>query len=89
MSTAYKIYATVVTERLRREVEEKKMIPEGQVGFMRGRGVIENIYVLNYLIGRKIERGKEMIAVFLDLKAAFDSVDRGGVGEEHERKRDK
>lgn len=36
------------------------------------------MYVLNYLINRRIERKeKEMIALFIDLKAAFDSVDRG------------
>lgn len=32
MPTAYKIYAMVLTERLRGEMEEKGMLPEGQAG---------------------------------------------------------
>lgn len=39
---------------------------------------MDNIYALNYLINRQIDRGKgKMIILFVDLKAAFDSVDRG------------
>lgn len=35
------------------------------------------IFVLNYLISRQLERkGGKMVATFIDLKAAFDSVDR-------------
>lgn len=50
--TAYKVYATVLAERLRREVEEKGMLPSNQTGFRRGIGTIDNIYVLNYLVNR-------------------------------------
>jgi len=40
-------------------------------------GTIDNIYAINYLINRQIERRREkMVALFVDLKAAFDSVDR-------------
>jgi len=38
MPTAYKIYAMVLAERLRREMEEKGMLPEGQAGFRKGKG---------------------------------------------------
>lgn len=39
---------------------------------------MDNIYALNYLINRQIDREKgKMIILFVDLKAAFDSVDRG------------
>ncbi|CAK9801077.1 Retrovirus-related Pol polyprotein from type-1 retrotransposable element R2 (Fragment) [Anthophora plagiata] len=38
---------------------------------------IDNIYVLNYLINRQVARkGGKMWVLFVDLKAAFDSVDR-------------
>lgn len=40
-------------------------------------GTIDNIYVLNYVINRQLGKKKEkMVALFIDLKAAFDSVDR-------------
>lgn len=78
MSTSYKIYATVLAERLREEVEEKGMIPPNQTGFRKGMGTIDNIYIVNYLVNRQIRnKGGKLIGLFVDLKAAFDSVDRG------------
>ncbi|XP_029054322.1 uncharacterized protein LOC114881649 [Osmia bicornis bicornis] len=78
MPTLYKIYAAVLTERLRQEAENKRMIPANQTGFRKGMGTMDNIYVLNYLVNRQIMREKgKVIACFIDLKAAFDSVDRG------------
>jgi len=38
---------------------------------------VDNIYVLNYLVNRQLGRkGGKVVALFVDLKAAFDSVDR-------------
>jgi len=77
MPTLYKIYTAVLAERLREEIEEKGLIPPNQTGFRRGMGTMDNIFVLNYLINRQIEKkGGKMVAVFIDLRAAFDSVDR-------------
>lgn len=78
MFILYKIYAMVLAERLREELEGKQIIPQNQTEFRRGMGTIDNIYVLNYLVNRQIERkGRKMVVLFVDLKAAFDSVDRG------------
>lgn len=58
MPTLYKVYATVLAGRLRRELEEKEIVPHNQTGFRNGVRVIDNIYVLNYLqIDRLKERG--------------------------------
>lgn len=41
-----------------------------------------NIFVLNYLINRQLEKkGGKLIALFVDLKAAFDTVNRKTVVE--------
>lgn len=62
---------------MREEVEEKGIIPSNQTGFRKRMGTIDNIYVLNYRIQRRIERkGGKLMAFFVDLRAAFDSVDR-------------
>jgi len=77
LSTLYKIYVMVLTERLNEEIEEKGIVPHNQTGFRRGMGTIDNIYVMNYLINRQLEKkGGRLVAFFVDLKAAFDSVDR-------------
>jgi len=40
-------------------------------------GTMDQIYALNYLINRQLgKKGGKMTALFVDLRAAFDSVDR-------------
>lgn len=73
--TAYKVYVAVLAKRLREEVEERGLLPPNQAGFRKRLGIIDNIYVLNYLINRQINREIERLMVFfVDLRAAFDSV---------------
>lgn len=48
-----------------------------KAGFRKGMGTIDQIYALNYLINRQIEKEKgKMTVTFIDLKAAFDSVNK-------------
>lgn len=62
---------------MKEEIEEKVMISHNQTGFRKGMGTIDNIYIINYLINRQIEKkGGRMVIMFVDLKAAFDSIDR-------------
>lgn len=75
MDTAYKIYANIMSEKLRRESDGK--LEERQYGFSRGRGTIDAIYILNYVVNREVTRKKGKLFVFFtDLKATFDTVDR-------------
>lgn len=75
MDTAYKIYANVLNERLKKEAERK--LEEGQFIFRKGRGTINAICTLNYIVNREITKRKGKIFVFFaDLKTAFDKVDR-------------
>lgn len=75
--TAYRIYKTILAERLREEIEGKGLLPPSQTGFRKGMDTIDNIYTLNYLVNRQINiKGGKMIILFVDMKAAFDSVDR-------------
>ncbi|CAD6216275.1 GSCOCG00011331001-RA-CDS, partial [Cotesia congregata] len=77
MQTAYKVYVGILERRLKVEVEGKGLLPESQAGFRAGRGTIDNIYVLNYLINREIGKVKgKMVVLFVDFKVAFNSVDR-------------
>lgn len=50
-------------------------------------GTIDNIYVINYLINRQLgKKGGILTAMFVDIKAALDSVDRRIVIEMRRRK---
>jgi len=53
MSTSYKIYVAILAEKLKNEIEERGIIPQNQTGFRKEIRVIDNIYVLNYLINRR------------------------------------
>lgn len=74
-STTYKICAAVLNERLRSQLEAERILPESQAGFRKDRGTIDNAYILQHVVQRKIRRGK-VYAMFVDLKAAFDIVKR-------------
>lgn len=41
----YKVYASVLANRLNREVEKKGLVPQNQTGFRKGLGTVDNIYV--------------------------------------------
>jgi len=77
MSSMYKIYTAILAERIRKEVETKNLIPDNQAGFRKGMGTMDQIFALNYSLNRQLgkEKGK-MTVLFIDLKAAFDSVDK-------------
>ncbi|KAL6423125.1 hypothetical protein ACFW04_010551 [Cataglyphis niger] len=75
--TLYKVYASVLAGRLSEEVQKKGLVPQNQTGFRKGLGTMDNIFVLNYLVNRQLSKKKgKLVAVFIDLKAAFDSVNR-------------
>lgn len=39
--------------------------------------MVQHVYLINYLINRQVEKkGGKLVAMFVDLRAAFDSVDR-------------
>lgn len=78
MPTLYKIYASVLADRISWEIESKKIIPENQTGFRKGMGTLDNIYVINYQVNKNLEKkGGKLVILFMELKAAFDMVDRG------------
>lgn len=74
MPMAYKVYVTMLVQKLRKETEMRRMtIQPDKIQ----KGTIDNIYVINYLINRQIERrAGNLSAMFVDFKAAFDSVDK-------------
>lgn len=43
MSTLSKVYTDILTERLKKEIEEKDMVPSSQTKFRKGMRVIDNI----------------------------------------------
>lgn len=77
--TAYKIYAMILNDRITKELEEKGGLDETQMGFRGGggRGGMDNIYIIKHVVGKKLREKKgKVYLTFVDLKAAFDKLDR-------------
>ncbi|KYN22115.1 hypothetical protein ALC57_05489 [Trachymyrmex cornetzi] len=59
MPSLYKVYTAILAEKVREEMEEKQLIPDNQTEFRKGKGTMDNVHVLNYLINRQIRRKAE------------------------------
>lgn len=57
MDTAYKIYASILNEKLMNEIDNK--LEKEQFDFRRGRGAMGAVYVLNHIVDREIKKRKE------------------------------
>ena len=71
-----KIWAQILAERMQKEVEEKRILPDSQSGFRKNRSTLDNIYILDAITNDRRGKNKKTYVMFIDLKAAFDTVDR-------------
>lgn len=63
LNTMYKVY-TMVERRLEEEMEEKRMLPDSQAGFRRGRGTMDNVYVLNCVVNKELQEERGEVDAF-------------------------
>ncbi|CAH8560129.1 unnamed protein product [Dicrocoelium dendriticum] len=69
-----KVVASIIVRRL--TAERESQIREKQAGFRPGHGCIDHIFTLRQVLEQRHAHRRSTIAVFLDFKSAFDSVDR-------------
>jgi hypothetical protein len=41
---------------MKREIEEKGVLPDSQTGFRKGRGIVDNVYILDYLTRNELRK---------------------------------
>ncbi|UYV74894.1 hypothetical protein LAZ67_12001706 [Cordylochernes scorpioides] len=70
-----KLFTSIRRSRLEEWVEGRRVIPENQAGFRKGRSCIDHIFTLTTLIQLSLrkKRGK-LYVFFVDLRKAFDTV---------------
>ena len=56
MDSAYKIYAGILNERLKGEIESK--LEESQLGFRKRRGVIDAVFVMSHIVDKQLRKEK-------------------------------
>lgn len=75
-NSSYKLYTKLILNRLTIELEENGLLPDNQAGFRRHRSTIDHIYSLDTIAQSRLQDGKKLFCLFVDLKAAFDTIDR-------------
>ena len=76
LSTAGKILARVLLNRLSDHVGISNIIPESQCGFQAGRGTTDMIFAARQIQEKCREQNRDLYMVFIDLTKAFDSVNK-------------
>ena len=74
LNTAYKIYATIIKNKLQPYAE--KVILEPQCGFRKGRSCIDAIFTLKQIMEKRKEFNLPIYLLFLDYEKAYDRVRR-------------
>lgn len=70
-----KILESLVRNRLEWYIESYLSLPELQSAFRKGRSVVDNVTYLSSFVQLSFSKGQFALAVFLDIKSAFDNVD--------------
>lgn len=87
MMTLYKVYTLILAERLEEVVKEKGLFPPNHIRYRKEMGALDNVYVVNYLINRQLSRKRgNLTMTFADLKAVFNSMDKGALIEAMKRR---
>ena len=69
-----KVYTAIIHDRIKALYERN--CRENQAGFRVGRGCAEQIFVARQVVERRFAYNRHTVLVFVDFKAAFDSVHR-------------
>ena len=76
LSNLCKFFEKIITERIKVVVENKKWLPNFQNGFRPKRSTMDNLIVIQQGIHASFKRKEYFLAVYLDIKKAYDCVDR-------------
>ena len=68
-------YTSILTQRLNKWVEEKKLLCDEQAGFRKKFSTVDQIFTLHAVIQKSLNKtGQKVYVAFVDMRKAFDSV---------------
>ena len=74
LSVPGKVLALILLDRLQAIIEPQLM--EAQCGFRKGRGTVDQLWVVRQVVERATEHRTPLYLCFIDLTKAYDSVNR-------------
>ena len=77
LSMVGKLFGRVLINRIRDGTEDA--LKDEQCGFRRGRGCVDQIFVVRQGCEKYLAKGKDSFWAFMDLEKAYDRVDRGAL----------
>ena len=72
-----KIFTALLANRISEWADAFDRLPENQSGFRRGRGCIDNLFILSSIVGNRLRLRGKCYVFFVDFKQAFDRVHQG------------
>ena len=78
-SNLSKIFNGILNSRIRNYLEKNTLIAKEQGGFRKDFRTTDHILVLQTIVQKYLSKGKKVYSCFIDLKKAFDSIDRNSL----------
>ena len=76
LSTLGKLFTKVLNNRLTLWSDTYDIISDSQAGFRKGRGTIDNIFIIQSIGDNSLEQGKKVYCASIDFRKAFDYLNR-------------
>ncbi len=76
VSCMAKLFTKILNKRMQDWSDSNDVITDAQFGFRKGRSTVDAIFVLHELIVKTLNENNRLYCAFVDLKKAFDSVNR-------------
>lgn len=76
LNALYKIFSRIIYNRLQKHIEGNDLLTESQFGFRKNHSTIDAIFTFTGIAQLKRKQGQKMYTCFIDLSAAFDTINR-------------
>ncbi|KAI5742578.1 hypothetical protein M8J77_008802 [Diaphorina citri] len=74
VNTISKLFINIIQERIYTWAEKLKILDEGQAGFRKGRGCVDNLFTFYSVLCINLNRNKKVFCCYVDFRRAFDLV---------------
>ena len=75
-NVSYKIFMSIVREKIELHLSENHAVLDTQAGFTKGGKIEDNLFILNYCVEKSYRSKKPLYVTSIDYSKAFDSVKR-------------
>lgn len=79
MNVVAKIFTGILLNRLEVWVKDNNLLCEFQAGFRAGYTTADHIFAIHNIVQCYLQKRKKLYAIFIDFKAAFDSINRSAL----------